>query len=41
MATDEEIAAGLFDWVNSLEVAEHVASADQLSDGLAIWRVLR
>ena len=41
MATEKKIAAGLFDWINSLEVADGVTSADQLSDGLVIWRVLR
>lgn len=41
MATDEAIAAGLVDWVNSLAVAEPVYTADDLSNGDIVWRVLR
>ncbi len=41
MATEEAIAAGLIDWVNSLAVAEPVSTADDLSNGDVIWKVLR
>ncbi|KAJ9638637.1 hypothetical protein H2204_004113 [Knufia peltigerae] len=41
MATDEAIAAGLVDWVNSLAVAEPVYTADDLSNGDIVWRVLQ
>ena len=41
MADQHDVAYGLYDWVNSLQVAEAVNSAEQLSDGRTIWRILR
>ncbi|KIW13647.1 hypothetical protein PV08_08838 [Exophiala spinifera] len=41
MATDEAIAAGLIDWVNSLSVAEPVYTVDDLSNGDIVWKVLQ
>jgi len=41
MATDEAIAAGLIDWVNSLSVTEPVYTVDDLGNGDVIWQVLR
>jgi hypothetical protein len=41
MATEEDIAAGLINWVNSLEVADPVSTIDELTDGAVIWKVLR
>ena len=41
MATEEAIAAGLIDWVNSLAVAEPVCTVDDLSNGDVVWKVLR
>lgn len=41
MATEEAIAAGLIDWVNSLAVADPVYTVEDLSNGDIIWKVLR
>ena len=41
MATEEDVAAGLIDWVNSLAVADPVSTVDDLSNGDVIWKVLR
>ncbi len=41
MATDEAIAAGLVDWVNSLSVADPVYTVDEFTNGDLIWKVLR
>lgn len=41
MATEEAIAAGLIDWVNSLAVANPVYTVEDLSNGLVIWKALR
>ena len=41
MATEEAIAAGLIDWVNSLAVAPPVYTVEDLSNGHVIWKVLR
>lgn len=41
MATEEAIAAGLIDWVNSLSVADPIATVDDLTNGDVIWKVLR
>jgi hypothetical protein len=41
MATEEDIAAGLINWVNSLEVADPISTIDHLTDGAVIWKVLR
>jgi hypothetical protein len=41
MATEEAIAAGLIDWVNSLSVADPVYTVDEFTNGDIIWKVLR
>nr|KAK5450360.1 hypothetical protein LTR18_000376 [Exophiala xenobiotica] len=41
MATEEAIAAGLIDWVNSLAVSEPVSTAEDLSNGDVVWKVLQ
>lgn len=41
MATEEAIAAGLIDWVNSLAVAPPVYTIEDLNNGHVIWKVLR
>ncbi len=41
MATEEAIAAGLIDWVNSLHVADPVYTVDEFTNGDIIWKVLR
>lgn len=41
MATEEDVAAGLINWVNSLEVSDPVSTIDDLTDGTIIWKVLR
>lgn len=41
MADDHEVLIGLLDWVNSLQVAEEVHTAEHISDGSVIWKVLR
>ena len=41
MATEEDTAAGLIDWVNSLEAAEPIYTVDELNDGAIIWKTLR
>ncbi|KIV87995.1 hypothetical protein PV10_09174 [Exophiala mesophila] len=40
MATEEAIAAGLIDWVNSLAVAPPVYTVEDLSNGHVVWKVL-
>lgn len=42
MATDEDVAAGLLDWISSLEeVAEPIFTVDDLVAKDVLWRVLR
>jgi hypothetical protein len=41
MATEEAIAAGLLDWINSLSVGDTVYTIDDLTDGALVWKVLR
>ncbi|EXJ93309.1 hypothetical protein A1O1_01701 [Capronia coronata CBS 617.96] len=41
MATDEAVAAGLIDWVNSLAVADPVYTVDDFTNGQIIWKVLQ
>lgn len=41
MATDEAIAAGLIDWINSVSVANPVYTIDDFTNGDIIWKVLR
>ncbi|OAP57879.1 hypothetical protein AYL99_08617 [Fonsecaea erecta] len=41
MATDEAIAAGLIDWINSLAVAEPVYTVDDFTNGDLIWKALQ
>lgn len=41
MATEEDIAAQLIAWINSLSVSQPVSTLDDLSDGDTIWKVLR
>jgi len=41
MATEEDIAAGLIDWLNSLSISSPVYTIDDLSDGSVIWLALR
>ena len=40
MVTDQDVADGLFDWINSLQVSEPVRCPAALSDGVVIWRLL-
>ncbi|KIW99515.1 uncharacterized protein Z518_11254 [Rhinocladiella mackenziei CBS 650.93] len=41
MATEEAIAAGLIDWINSLAVADPVYTVDDFTNGDIIWKVLQ
>lgn len=41
MADNHEVLVGLLDWVNSLQVAEEVHTAEDISDGQVVWKVLR
>ncbi|KAJ9601974.1 hypothetical protein H2200_013533 [Cladophialophora chaetospira] len=41
MATEEAIAAGLIDWINSLTVADPVYTVDDFTNGEIIWRALQ
>jgi hypothetical protein len=41
MATEEAIAAGLIDWINSLAVADPVYTVDDFTNGDRIWKTLR
>ncbi|KAK5045040.1 hypothetical protein LTR84_010188 [Exophiala bonariae] len=41
MATEEAIAAGLIDWLNSLTVANPVYTVQDLSNGHVIWKALQ
>lgn len=42
MASDEDTAAGLIAWLNSLDVAnKDVQTITDLVDGAVMWRVLR
>ena len=41
MATEEAIAAGLIDWINSLTVADAVYTVDDVTDGDLVWKTLR
>ena len=41
MATEEDVAAGLINWVNSLKATDPVFTVDDLATGEVLWRVLR
>jgi hypothetical protein len=41
MANDHAVLVGLLDWLNSLQVAEEVHTAEDISDGQVVWKVLR
>ena len=42
MASDEDTAAGLIAWLNSLDVVdEDVQTVSDLVDGAVIWKALR
>jgi hypothetical protein len=41
MANEDEVAAGLLDWINSLRVADAIKAVDQLNDGEVLWSALR
>ena len=41
MADDHEVLVGLLDWVNSLQVAEEIHVAEDISDGSVVGKVLR
>lgn len=41
MATEEEVVAGLTDWINSLDLATHVESVQDYSTGHVVWALLR
>jgi hypothetical protein len=41
MATDEDVADGLVNWINSLEISSAVSSVTELTDGVVIWKALR
>ncbi|KIW28791.1 uncharacterized protein PV07_04665 [Cladophialophora immunda] len=41
MATQEAIAAGLIDWINSLAVADPVYTVDDFTNGDLIWKALQ
>ena len=41
MATEEAIAAGLIDWINSLAVADPLYTVDDFTNGDLIWKALR
>ena len=41
MTTDEDTAAGLIAWLNSLDVAGDVQTASDLNDGEVIWKALQ
>ncbi|KPI35761.1 uncharacterized protein AB675_1277 [Cyphellophora attinorum] len=41
MTTDEDTAAGLIAWLNSLDVAGDVQTISDLNDGDVIWKVLQ
>src|SRR5271156_5685581 len=41
MSTDQDVATGLYDWINSLQLSEDVMAAEDLKDGVIIWKVLR
>ena len=41
MAHDHAVLVGLLDWLNSLQVAEEVHTAEDISDGQVVWKVLR
>ena len=41
MSTEEQVAAGLLDWINGLSVSSPVAAIDDLADGVVLWKVLR
>ncbi|OAL36574.1 hypothetical protein AYO20_04190 [Fonsecaea nubica] len=41
MATEEAIAAGLIDWINSFAVADPVYTVDDFTNGDIIWKALQ
>lgn len=41
MANEDDVAIGLIDWINSLEVDKAVQSVSDLNDGETLWKVLR
>jgi len=41
MATDDDVAAGLINWVNSLNVTDPFFTVDELAAGDVLWKLLR
>ena len=43
MATEEDVAAGLINWVNSLHIAGSAPfyTIDELASGEVLWKLLR
>lgn len=41
MAPDENVAAGLLNWINSLNVTDPVHAVEDLASGEVLWKVLR
>lgn len=41
MALEEDVAAGLLNWINSLEVTDTVQTVDDLATGEVLWEALR
>lgn len=41
MALEEDVAAGLLNWINSLDVTDPVYTVDELATGEVLWKVLR
>ncbi|KAK5070809.1 hypothetical protein LTS08_000456 [Lithohypha guttulata] len=41
MATEEDVAAGLLNWVNSLQVTNPLYTVDDLATGEALWELLQ
>lgn len=41
MATDDDVAASLILWVNSLQITEPLFTTDELATGKVLWKLLR
>ena len=41
MATEEDVAAGLINWVNSLNVTAPFYTVDEITTGDVLWKLLR
>jgi hypothetical protein len=41
MALEEDVAAGLLNWINSLDVTDPIYTVDELATGDVLWKVLR